>query len=205
MPPAAEDICQPPWHLAEITALIGDLESLRKAMLEREAGLAPWIDAVAPARRASAANLAHYLALRQIDLRPIQDRLAGAGLSSLGRAETHVLANVDKVLGVLHRIAGLPWRSHARDEPNGFHVVAPRCWRVTRGPCSGQRLRNATFGSWSLCPARRHSTSLWSPRWCRAEWTSRGSTVLTMTPLAGPKWPTRSEWLRISPVERFGS
>ena len=121
MLPAAEDVCQPPWNMAAITALIDDLESLRKAMLEREAGLAPWVDAVAPARRASAANLAHYLALRQIDLRPIQDRLAGAGLSSLGRSETHVLANVDKVLGALHRIAGLPWRSLERDEPNGFH------------------------------------------------------------------------------------
>ena len=39
-----------------------DLAVERGRLLEREAGLAPWIDAVAPARRASAANLAHYLA-----------------------------------------------------------------------------------------------------------------------------------------------
>ena len=34
----------------------------------------------------SACNLAHYLAMRQFDLRHLQDRLAQAGLSSLGRA-----------------------------------------------------------------------------------------------------------------------
>jgi pyruvate kinase len=39
----------------------------------------------------SACNLAHYLAMRQFDLRHLQDRLAQAGLSSLGRAEASVL------------------------------------------------------------------------------------------------------------------
>ena len=40
----------------------------------------------------SASNLAHYLALRQFDLRHLQDRLAHAGLSSLGRAEASILS-----------------------------------------------------------------------------------------------------------------
>ena len=40
----------------------------------------------------SASNLAHYLAMRQFDLRHLQDRLAHAGLSSLGRAEALVLS-----------------------------------------------------------------------------------------------------------------
>ena len=39
----------------------------------------------------SASNLAHYLAMRQFDLRHFQGRLAHAGLSSLGRAEASVL------------------------------------------------------------------------------------------------------------------
>ena len=34
----------------------------------------------------SVVNLAQYLALRELDLRPLQERLAEAGLSSLGRA-----------------------------------------------------------------------------------------------------------------------
>ncbi|MFO7954733.1 pyruvate kinase [Thioalkalivibrio sp.] len=52
----------------------------------------------------SAANLAHYLALRGEDLRPLQDRLLRLGLSSLGRSESHVMAALDKVIGVLGAI-----------------------------------------------------------------------------------------------------
>ena len=51
----------------------------------------------------SACNLAHYLAMRQFDLRHLQDRLAQAGLSSLGRAEASVLSTLDALLDVLKR------------------------------------------------------------------------------------------------------
>ena len=51
----------------------------------------------------SAYNLAHYLAMRQFDLRHLQDRLAQAGLSSLGRAEASVLSTFDALIGVLLR------------------------------------------------------------------------------------------------------
>jgi pyruvate kinase len=52
----------------------------------------------------------HYLALRRHDLRPLQLRLAALGLSSLGRAESHVLATIDAVLGVLHRLTDPSWQ-----------------------------------------------------------------------------------------------
>ncbi len=55
-----------------------------------------------------AANLAHYLALRQFDLRRLQDRLAGVGLSSLGRIEANVLPNLDAVIGLLACALGEP-------------------------------------------------------------------------------------------------
>ncbi len=109
-----------PWDIQAIEALIDELWSLRKAMLERASKLHRRLRAVDPAHRPSAVNLAHYLAMRHIDLRGLQQRLAWVGVSSLGRAETHVLANVDKVLGILHRIAGRPWSSLAPDEPAGF-------------------------------------------------------------------------------------
>lgn len=51
----------------------------------------------------SANNLAHYLAMRQFDLRHLQDRLAHAGLSSLGRAEASVLSTFDSLIDVLRR------------------------------------------------------------------------------------------------------
>ncbi|NGP75675.1 pyruvate kinase [Balneolaceae bacterium YR4-1] len=49
----------------------------------------------------SARNLLHYLAFRSKDLRPLQISLAAMGLSSLGRAESHVMATVDAVANVL--------------------------------------------------------------------------------------------------------
>ena len=64
----------------------------------------------APGAGASERNLAHYLAFRRHDHRGLQQRLADLGLSSLGRAEPHVLANVDKVLevfGTMGIFAGL--------------------------------------------------------------------------------------------------
>ncbi len=51
----------------------------------------------------SATNLAHYLALRQFDLRHLQTRLSQAGLSSLGRAEASVMSTLDSVIYLLKR------------------------------------------------------------------------------------------------------
>ncbi|MBX3607603.1 MAG: pyruvate kinase [Piscinibacter sp.] len=110
----------PPWERAECQALVDELQGLRRAMLDCEQRLAPWITGTAPVQRASARNLAHYLAMRSVDARGLQDRLARFGLSSLGRAESHVLANLDKVLGLLHVLLGRPWRPLAGDEPAGF-------------------------------------------------------------------------------------
>ncbi|MBC7138409.1 MAG: pyruvate kinase [Defluviimonas sp.] len=58
--------------------------------------------------RASAANMAAYLALRRADLRPLQRPLAALGLSSLGRAEGHVRPSLAAVIAALERIAGAP-------------------------------------------------------------------------------------------------
>ncbi len=54
----------------------------------------------------SAANFAHYLALRRHDIRPLQLELAARGLSSLGRAESRVLPTLDAVAAVLAFLAG---------------------------------------------------------------------------------------------------
>ena len=51
----------------------------------------------------SASNLAHYLAMRQFDLRHLQDRLSHASLSSLGRAEGSVLSTLDSLIDILKR------------------------------------------------------------------------------------------------------
>jgi pyruvate kinase len=54
-----------------------------------------------PTHRADARNLLHYLALRRLDVRSLQRRLADRGLSSLGRCEPDVLATVEAVLAAV--------------------------------------------------------------------------------------------------------
>jgi len=54
----------------------------------------------------SAVNLAHYLALRSIDLRELQEQLASLGLSSLGQGEAGIVDNLNRVIGLLCCILG---------------------------------------------------------------------------------------------------
>jgi pyruvate kinase len=95
----------PPSTPSGVDDLIADLSSIRRDMMGLEARLKPQLAKLDASHQASARNLVHYLALRRRDVRDLQERLARAGLSSLGRAESHVLANVDALLGVLHKLA----------------------------------------------------------------------------------------------------
>ncbi len=95
--------------LDEIGSLIGELSVLRAELLRVEVEALGRTGPIDPGWLASASNLLHYVALRRGDRRDLQDRLAALGLSSLGRSEPHVLANVDAVLRTLHRLAGTPW------------------------------------------------------------------------------------------------
>src|SRR5262249_55874892 len=89
-----------------IEALELELEQLRDDVLEFEAKAGDLLEGLHPTFAESGRNLAHYIALRQRDIRNLQRALADIGLSSLGRAEGHVLQNVGTVLGVLRRLAG---------------------------------------------------------------------------------------------------
>ena len=125
------------WDAGVCTSLIDELWALRASMLDYESRLAPWLRDVDPAHAPSACNLAHYLAMRRFDMRRLQERLAWMGVSSLGRAETHVLANLDKVLGILHRLLGRRWTPHTDEEPAGFQ----------RGAALLERHAEALFGT----------------------------------------------------------
>jgi pyruvate kinase len=117
---ATEEATVSTWDPSACRALIDELTALRAALLAHEAALGSALSQVDASYAASARNLVHYLALRRFDLRPLQERLAALGVSSLGRAESHVLANVDKALGILHRLAGLQWQGRTREEPAGI-------------------------------------------------------------------------------------
>ncbi len=87
--------------------LLEDMLRLRAAVTaSAERRLAAVRDCFPPdGAGASARNLAHYLGLREHDLRTVQVELAALGLSSLGRGESHVLANLDQVIAWLQRAA----------------------------------------------------------------------------------------------------
>jgi pyruvate kinase len=88
--------------------LLDEVDRLRAAVLMKAETIARdwdgWIEG--PDFAPSAANFAHYLALRCHDIRPLQLELTARGLSSLGRAESRVLPTLDAVAAVLAVLAG---------------------------------------------------------------------------------------------------
>ncbi|HEX6044521.1 MAG TPA: pyruvate kinase [Pyrinomonadaceae bacterium] len=112
---------EPPKDLstyeAQLGELIVELSSIRSEMLTLEASvLADQFD-LHESHVESAKNLLHYLALRRRDLRDIQERLAAYGLSSLGRAESHVRANIEAIEVILRQL--LSGNGHEPLESNG--------------------------------------------------------------------------------------
>lgn len=91
--------------------LIEQINALEAEALHLEKKFAAQVKAVPPDFRKSARNLLHYLALRHHDIRELQEQLAALGLSSLGRAESHVLASLQAVRGQL--------ASHMQARPSG--------------------------------------------------------------------------------------
>jgi pyruvate kinase len=91
-----------------IEGVLRELTAIRADMVAGADSSKTQLDGVHANYRTSARNLLHYLALRRRDLRPLQLQLAAIGLSSLGRAESHVLATCDAVLAALHHLAGRP-------------------------------------------------------------------------------------------------
>ncbi len=107
-----------------------EFENIRQDMVRLVDDSADLLQDIHPQHQFSARNLLHYLALRSRDMRPLQARLAAVGLSSLGRAESHVLAAVDAVFLVLQRLA---WPRRIAATPAFDHI----------DPAAGQRLLDA--------------------------------------------------------------
>ena len=87
--------------------------------------------------RASAENLAQYLVLRRIDLRPVQAALAPWGVASLARCEARVMPTLNAI------IANLQMISHTNSEP-----VRPRREDFRFGEDMLHRHSEAVLGPW---------------------------------------------------------
>ena len=106
-----------PYSTRLAERLIPSLERLRRQALALERAHRDAVDGAHPHYRDSARNLLHYLALRQSDLRNLQNDLALLGLSRLGRAEAHVMGSLEAVLTALRALAGQPPASDAEEVP----------------------------------------------------------------------------------------
>lgn len=81
----------------------------------------------------SAQNMAAYIGLRRQDLRPVQAQLAAIGLSSLGRTEEHVLANLEAVIQALKALTGeRPETKKIQTTANAFAKTAAHLNKLTK-------------------------------------------------------------------------
>ncbi len=101
-----------------------------------------------------ALNLAHYIALRHHDLRPLQRELMRRGLSSLGRLESRVLVSLEMLERVLDCVeTGVC--------PDHRHWPASQR-RFARGEMSLARNTNALFGPKPQGRSGRILVTLWT-------------------------------------------
>lgn len=83
--------------------LAAALAQLDLQMEETEQAFANSLAAVHPQHKRNAANLLHYLQLRSVDFRTLQDDLHALGLSSLASSESHVRGQLHQILHWLQR------------------------------------------------------------------------------------------------------
>jgi len=92
--------------LSNPCVLLETLQTLRQIVVQDGQDIFyPWCSRVQrQAFLSSGLNLAHYMALRRHDLRPLQAALMPWGLSSLGRLEARVMPSLDAVIATLGAI-----------------------------------------------------------------------------------------------------
>lgn len=92
-------------HGIDIVALSEQLETIAQQAEQLECRFADALAQVHPEFQDSAKNLVHYVAMRRVDIREIQEQLSYLGLSSLGRAEKNVMSSIQSVMNALRRIS----------------------------------------------------------------------------------------------------
>jgi pyruvate kinase len=124
----------------ELRSLVAELHELRDRVAQQGSKrYGEWRHKVTRRSfRPSALNLAAYVALRRHDLRALQSALMPYGLSSLGRCEARVIANLDAVLWAAASLCGEP-------PP----VRRPAAAQFFRGECLLRANTDALFGTLS--------------------------------------------------------
>jgi len=87
-----------------VTELLEQLEQIESEAKALENKYEKRLMKIHPVNQKSALNLIHYLALRNQDIRKLQDSLGQLGISRLGRAESHVMASIAAIKNLLDKI-----------------------------------------------------------------------------------------------------
>lgn len=126
--------------MTTLEALAATLREIRSRLSWAEGEAAADIEGVAPQHRDSARNLVHYVALRQQELRELQDQLAGFGLSTLTRLDADVLTSLDATLETVLAL------QEVRPRAAGIRVPLPGSERLRerRRVVLGPRRQNRT-------------------------------------------------------------
>lgn len=80
--------------MESLTLLQHDLQALEKKITTASSHRKKLISTLHQLQQKSATNLIHYLALRNEDIRSLQENLHQAGLSSLASSESHILKQI---------------------------------------------------------------------------------------------------------------
>jgi pyruvate kinase len=94
-----------PPTLQQLLAGIRELKALALGTEKKHRRL---LAQVHPDYLPSARNLLHYLALRSVDLRKLQESLSGLAISSLTHSEGYTLENLTRIEALLQSLAGHP-------------------------------------------------------------------------------------------------
>lgn len=125
--------------------LLDQLEMLQRDLMALENGSVDILRRVDALHLARAANLVHYLGLRRRDVRPLQEELAAVGLSSLGRAESHVLSSLHAMIILLQHALGRPVQaapaSVITSAPNGAALLETNTRNLLGKPAPHRRVR----------------------------------------------------------------
>lgn len=89
----------------DIRALSEQLDKIMERAEKLEARFTDALAQIHPDYRESARNLVHYVALRRVDIRELQEQLDYLGLSLLGRAEKNVMSTIRAIRNALGKIA----------------------------------------------------------------------------------------------------
>jgi len=81
--------------------LLEQLEEIKEQAVQFEKKYYKELEKVHPSNLKCAKKLIHYLALRNQDIREIQNTLWQLGVSRLGRAESHVMASIISVQNII--------------------------------------------------------------------------------------------------------